>query len=405
MKVTGIIAEYNPFHKGHLYHVTNTKKICASEAVIVIMSGNFAQRGIPTLVDKWTRAQMALLNGVDLVIELPTVYSLSSAEFFAFGAISLLNNLGIVDNICFGSESGDINELNEIAKILIEEPMEYKESLKKYLKEGYTYPSARSAALKEYSLNKTKYCLHFNNVLCQSNNILGIEYIKNLFKLNSKIKSFTIKRCGSSYNSKSLEEEFSSATSIRHSLKTDSSIKKIEKYIPENILNMLLNLKNNNYKFVFQDNMFKYIKYKYLSGIKTIENLPDVSEGLHNRIYKNLLYCNSLDELTKAIKTKRYTYTRISRLLCQYFLNFDIYDTFTLRQMPCPYARILGFNKKGSNLLKEMKKKSSIPIYTKLPKDVSSTLNLDIQSTKCYSLLNKSIDPLSDFKQKPIILK
>ncbi|WP_027623428.1 nucleotidyltransferase [Clostridium lundense] len=404
MNISGIVVEYNPFHKGHLYHLNKTKEVTSCDAVIAVMSGNFVQRGIPSFIDKWTKAKMALLNGVDLVLELPLLYSLSSAEFFGYGAITLLNNIGVVNNICFGSESGDINEIMNISKILYEEPEEFKTSLKLHLNEGLTYPLARSQALKEYLINTDNTCLSFNNFLACSNNILAIEYCKNLLKINSKIIPFTIKREGNNYNSVEFGEEFSSATSIRNYIKRNNNYNSIKKYVPNSVFQIIEELKSSNYPFVFEDKLLQYIKYKYFIGENTLENLPDISEGLHNRIYKALEKSNSFEETIENIKTKRYTYTRISRILCQYFLGFDSLDTYNLRKTPCPYARILGFNKKGSQILKEMKCKSTIPIYTKIPKEINPTLSLDIRGTKCYNLLNNFIDPLADYKNRPIIL-
>jgi predicted nucleotidyltransferase len=404
LNISGIVVEYNPFHKGHLYHINKTKEITNCDAVIAVMSGNFMQRGIPSFIDKWTRAKMALLNGVDLVFELPVLYSLSSAEFFAYGATSLLNSTGVVNNLCFGSESGNIDEIMNISKILYEEPEDFKFLLKSYLNKGITYPLARSKALKEYLANTEKTCLHFNNFLGSSNNILATEYCKNLLKINSKIIPYTIKRQGNDYNSLKFGNKFSSATSIRNYIRHNDDLNLLKEYVPDNVLEIITKLKNSNYSFVFEDKLFEYIKYKYFLDGNTMENIPDISEGLHNRIYNALTKANSFTELVEAVKTKRYTYTRISRILCQYFLGFDSLDTYSLRKAPCPYARILGFNEKGSKILKEMKNNCTIPIYTKIPKEINSTLNLDIRATKCYSLLNSSIDPLSDYKKKPIIL-
>lgn len=404
MNVSGIIVEYNPFHNGHLHHINKTKEITKSDAIIAVMSGNFVQRGIPSIIDKWTRAKMALLNGVDLVLELPTLYSLSSAEFFAFGAITLLDSIGVVNNICFGSESGSVDEILNISKILWEEPNDFKILLKSYLNQGLTYPSARSKALSEYLANTENTCLHFNNFLACSNNILAIEYCKNLFKINSKIIPYTIKREGNDYNSVNFNEDFSSATAIRNYLKDNNDYNFIKKYVPNNVIELIQELKDSNYPFVFEDKLFQYIKYKYFLERNSLENIPDISEGLHNRIYNAIDNSNSFEEILDKVKTKRYTYTRISRILCQYFLGFDSLDTYSLRRQPCPYARILGFNEKGSKILKEMKKQSTIPIYTKIPRDINPTLSLDIRGTKCYSLLNNKINALSDYKNRPIIL-
>lgn len=403
-----MVVEYNPFHKGHLYHINKTKEKTRSSHIIAVMSGNFVQRGTPAIIDKWTRTKTALLNGVDLVIELPLIYSLSSAEFFAFGSVSILNSLGIVNNLCFGSECGDSNLLYHISRILAEEPQEYKDILKQKLQLGLAYPSARSKALIEfidkYSV-ETLSNLSIKEIISSPNNILGIEYCKNLIRLKSSIIPFSIQRHGSDYSSTTFESEFSSASSIRKSMKDTKSISSIKNYIPTNAYNLLSTLFESNYTLPSEDLMLPYIKYKHMLYKETIEYLPDVSEGIHNRIYKYLDGSKSYEHLINCIKTKRYTYSRISRILCQFFIGFENFNTYELRKMPCPYVRVLGFNTKGLELLRAMKRNCSIPIYTKIPKYLNEVFSLDIQGTKTYSLINKSINPNSDYLISPIIIK
>ncbi|MCY6356717.1 nucleotidyltransferase [Clostridium sp. ZS2-4] len=400
MNLTGIITEYNPLHNGHLYHIKESKKQTNCDGLICVMSGNFVQRGTPSLIDKWSRAETALKNGIDLVIELPAIYSLSSAEFFAFGAVSLLNNLGIVNNLCFGSESGDINLIKQIADILIKEPENFKLQLKSYLDKGLSYPVARSKALSSFFENNSS----ITDVLFSSNNILGIEYCKSLIKLNSDIKPYTIQREGSAYNSINIEKKFCSATSIRKHLKEkDNSIDLLIEKVPINSFNVIKNMYNKN-SLTFEDSILSFLKFKIFTYENKLENLPDVSEGLHNKIYKALNQSNTYEELISKIKSKRYTETRINRILCQYFVGFDNYNTKLLRTLSCPYARVLGFNKRGREILKELKSTSLIPIYIKLPKDLSNSLELDILATKAYSLINKSVSPNSDYLISPITL-
>jgi predicted nucleotidyltransferase len=407
MNVSGIIVEYNPLHNGHLYHINKTKELTNCDALICVMSGNFAQRGIPSSIDKWTKTKMALQNGVDLVIEIPAIYSVSSAEFFSFGSVSLLNSLGIVDNICFGSEHGDIDDIYNISNILYKEPIEFKLLLKTYLSKGITYPKARAKALYDYLINSKMDLsnLLLDDFLNSSNNILGIEYCKSLIKLNSSIKPYTLKREGATYSSDVLHSKFSSATAIRKFVKEKGCLTNLEGHVPNSVLAEILNLYSKNYEFTFEDFIFPYIKHKSLTSKNSLINLPDVSEGLDNRIIKalqnNLSYSSALDD----IKSKRYTYTRIARILCQYFIGFDNFDTKELRSMTCPYARVLGFNSNGKSILKSIKSNSSIPLYTKLSKVPNETLELDIQSTRAYSLINSSIAPNSDYLISPIIIK
>jgi predicted nucleotidyltransferase len=405
MKISAIISEYNPIHKGHVHHMKRTNELADSDAIICIMSGNYVQRGIPAIIDKWNRTKAALECGADLILELPVVYSLSSAEFFAQGAVSLLNSLGVIDSISFGSEIGDINFIMKIANVLLREPCELKIKLKLNLDKGYAYPKARSLALIDYFTEVEG--ISNNNLsesLNSSNNILGIEYCKSLLRLKSSITPYTIKREGSTYNDKDLNSIFSSATSIRKYIKDNKSIDELREHMPDKSYELLKGLKNANYPFVFESLMLPYIKYKYFNHKESLINLPDVSEGLHNRIYEGLLNENSYEDLIEKIKSKRYTYTRISRILCQYFVGFDNYPTDELRSQPSPYCRILGFNKEGMKALKHIKKNSSIPVYTKLPRNINSTMKLDIMATQTYSLLNSFISPMDDYLISPIII-
>ena len=397
--ITGIITEYNPYHKGHEYHLKNAKSDTNADGIVCVMSGNFMQRGIPGIIDKWKRAEMAIQNGVDLVLELPVVYALSSAEHFAFGSVSLLNSLGIVDNLYFGSEEGNINTLDDIAKTLVSEPLEYKNLLKNNLKLGLPFHLSRANALNDY-LNSNDVL----NLLSNSNNILGIEYIKALKTLNSLIIPRTLKREGASYNDSNLNSSFSSATSIRNHLKENSLTALID-ILPKSSYDILYDLSSSNYPFIFEEDMFKYIKYKLFTNEKSLFNLPDVSEGLENKILKEIINANSLNELILNSKSKRYTYTRINRILAQSFLNLEDFDLFSLSKTPTPYARVLGFNSTGRNMLKNIKTKGDIDIVTKVPRsNLSDHMKIDILGTKAYSLLNPKVNPMDDYLKGPIII-
>lgn len=405
MNITGLITEYNPMHNGHLYHISKTKEITKCDGLICVMSGNFVQRGAPSIIDKWSKAEIALKNGVDLVIELPLIYSLSSAEFFSYGAVSLLDSLGIVKSICFGSEHGNINSLYKIAEILYKESDGFKNSLKYFLSKGFSFPKARNEALNEIiNSNSELHSIELDTILNNSNNILGIEYCKSLLKLNSSIIPHTIQRIGSSYNESNLISNLPSATSIRNSLKTANSMESIINTVPSDTLNKLQeNIINKS--LVFEDSIFPYIKYKALTTNNKLFNLPDASEGLDNKIYKALHYSSTYNELIRKIKSKRYSYTRISRLLCQYFIgieNITKEELIFLRNSKAPYARVLGFNSLGRTILKEIKKVSSMPIIMKVPKQQCKSLELDLLATKAYSILNSSILPEADFTVSPI---
>jgi predicted nucleotidyltransferase len=406
LNITAIVAEYNPLHLGHKYHITNAIKETNADGLIAVISGNFVQRGMPAIIDKWERTKMALENGIDLVIELPTLYALSSAEFFSFGAISLLDSLGIVNNLSFGSECGNVDYLLKIAEVLVNEPLEYKEILKNFLDQGLSYPVARSKALQCYLLTYSKDFItkDLTHILNSSNNILGIEYCKSLLSLNSSIKPYTLIREGSTYNSLALDSCYSSATSIRKHMKENIAFDALTNHVPSLIFDRLSKLKNNNYNFVYEDSIMPFIKHKHFTSKNTLELLPDASEGLHNKISKGLMDSESFHELISFAKSKRYTYSRISRILCQYFIGFDNYQTKILRKAPCPYARILGLNKTGASMLKLAKKTSTIPLLTKLPRSLNEVLELDIQSTKAYSMINKNVNPQDDYLISPYIL-
>lgn len=400
MNLTGIVTEYNPFHLGHKYHLKNAIKDTKADGIVCVMSGNFMQRGNPAIIDKFNRAKIAVLNGVDLVLELPLVYSLSSAENFAYGGIKLLNSLNCINNIYFGSESGDINKLINIAKILQNESNLYKNLLKVELKKGLPFHTARMNALNSLNAN-----LDANNIIGNSNNILAIEYIKALLKLNSKIKPFTLKREGSDYNDTSLNTEFSSATSIRETLKNNFNLSSIKDSLPIETYNEFKRLYNENYNFVFEEKLFPFIKYKLLTCGESLNLINDISEGLDNKILREILNSNSLNELILKSKSKRYTYTRICRVLSQFFIGFEKYYINTIQNEPINYIRPLAFNKKGAKILKEIKNNSNLTILTKFPKNIEDEmLKLDLLGSKAYSLLNTSVSPMEDYFKSPYIL-
>lgn len=397
--LTGIITEYNPFHKGHEYHLSKAKSDTNADGIVCVMSGNFMQRGIPAIIDKWKRAEIAIKNGVDLVLELPLVYSISSAEHFAFGSVSLLNSLGVIDHLYFGSEEGNVSILKDIAKILVSEPLNYKKLLKDNLNSGLPFHLSRANALKDY-LNSNKLL----DTISNSNNILGIEYIKSLIRLNSAIVPKTVKREGSLYNDVNLSASFASATSIREHLK-EKSLNDLADIIPKASYDILLSLSSSNYPFIFEEDTFKYIKYKLLTNERSLLNLPDVSEGIDNKILKEIVKSNSLNELILNSKSKRYTYTRISRILLQSFLNLENFDLSSLSKSPAPYARVLAFNSTGQRILKNIKTNSSITLITKVPRNNQCDhLKIDILGTKAYSLLNPKISPMDDYLKGPFIM-
>lgn len=406
MNIAGIITEYNPFHLGHKLHLEATKKLSSCDGVICVMSGNFMQRGEPAFIDKWTRAEMALKNGVDLVIELPTIFALSSAEFFAFGSVSLLDSLGVVNSICFGSESGDISILSQISSLLSNESLEFKSLLKEKLKKGESLTTARSKTILELlsNFNSNVNLDELERILNSSNNILGIEYIKALNRLNSTITPLTFKRNGGSYNSKTLDTNISSATSIREFLKNNGNIEDLYNHLPSETYRMLNTLFEENYDFVDKEKIFSFLKYKLTTSSHKLKNIPDAKEGLDNKILKEFIQAKDLDTLIMNVKSKRYTYTRISRILSQFFLGFEEYPLENMRISRPNYARILGLNKKGAEILKKIKKQSDLEIINKVPKHPNTMLSIDIAATNAYSLICKSTKFNDDYKKSPIII-
>lgn len=408
MNISAIICEYNPLHQGHKYQIEKTKEITKCDGLVALMSGNFVQRGEPAIIDKWKRTQMALENGVDLVIELPSLYALSSAEFFSHGAVSILHSMSVVNSLCFGSECGNISPLMNIANILVEEPEAYRKSLKYYIQLGLPFPKARSMALTEYiKASHTDFKdFNYEEILATSNNILGIEYCKSLIKNKSAIVPYTITRLGANYNEDKISETYSSATAIRKHLKENNSLDIINNQLPQSSYDIIMKLIKENYEFCFPSKMFKYIKYKCLTeGPESFLNLKDANEGIHHRIFKFISSAQCLEELMQNIKTKRYTYSRISRLLTQYYIGFERYNIEDLIHKECSYIRVLGLNNRGAEILKSMKKKSNLNIITKINKDIKDPLlELDILSTVAYSIINKDINHNQDFITSPIYL-
>ena len=398
MNLLGLIVEYNPFHNCHKYHLEKSKEITNATHTVAIMSGSFLQRGEPALFDKYTRAEMAVKNGVDLVIELPTLYACQSAEIFSHGAVATLNSLNCVNSLCFGSEEGNIDILQTISEILVKEPSDFKTTLKNFLDEGIVFPVARSKALYEYIKNNHLLELsedELQQVLNSSNNILGIEYIKSLIKLNSSIKPYTITRIASKYNSTDIESNICSATAIRNSLKDNTDLKLIENVVPLHTFNEINHKINTNFNPVFD-----YMFYDLLSStiIRDVDNLTkyfEVNEGIENKIYSNVFTSKNLEELINSTKSKRYTMTKIKRTLNNILLGINRDDVIKVKDLDrVPYIRILAFNNKGREIIKKIKTSSDIEIITKFSKishvddPIFDTLiKYDLKSSNMYNLI------------------
>ena len=377
MIIAGIIAEYNPFHKGHQYHIEQTRKVTGADYVIAVMSPDFVQRGTPALMDKHTRAKMALQGGADLVIELPVNYACSSAEYFTTGGVVLLDSLQAVNFLSFGSECGDIDALMKLGYALYDESDKFQDTLKAELKKGASFPVARKRALSQE-------LPEYADILDSPNNILATEYCMSIINHHSHLKPVTIRRSADNYHDTTLSEEHSSASAIRATLLADEKILSggdmtiddmlddVQDDIPAGAFETL----KGNWAIngpLCEDGFSSQLKYKLLSETaETLTSYLDVSESLANRIIKSLNKFESFSQFAELLKSKDLTRTRINRALLHILLN--IKDV-----QPIEYARILGFRKSAEPLLSAIKKSSSIPLVTKL-----SEVAYDVFATNLY---------------------
>lgn len=412
MKTAAVIAEYNPFHNGHLYQFNTIKNILGADRIIVIMSGNFTQRGLPAIVDKYSRCKMALENGADAVFELPVYFATGSAEYFAQGAISLIDKLGVVDILHFGSEEGDINTLVNCAQILSKEPDTYKNNLNMYLKKGLSFPSAQAKAL-AIELSGIDKNVNIENIissLSMPNNTLGIEYIKALLQRNSTITPITLKREGNQYHELHLsDDQFASANAIRTflselaansnasptTLESDTlNISAIQNQMPQRVYDYFI--KQSRQEFLFSDDFSTVLYYKLLSELQINGNLEqyyDISTQINDIIKKNVSAFTSFSDFCLACKSKNLTYNRIHRCLTHVLLDLKKEQIQEYKANDyTSYARLLGFTENGKEILKAIKSHSSIPIITKLTKaekslDNPSSLKADIYASQLYYMI------------------
>ena len=407
MKIVGLITEYNPFHNGHLYHIQEAKRITGADTVIVVMSGDYVQRGVPAIMPKRLRAEMALKCGAAAVFELPVCYASGSAEYFATGAVALLSSLGVVDCLCFGSECNDLNALDHIADILLDEPAKYRFLLKKHLKSGLSYPAARMQAVTEYTGNAA--CA---SVLSDPNNILGIEYLKAIKKLDSRITPYTIKRAGTHYHDRQLSDEhLSSASAIRSllaysgaALQTDRSggtfdntpfsgiLNELEEQVPSCCLELLKDYHRVSYP-VYQNDFSLILKYKLLNKHPdSLIRYMDVSEELANRICAQLDNYFNYKQFCDLMKTRETTQTRINRALLHIMLGIKKDDiTEYIKGGFHYYARLLGVRKDREKILARIAKESPLTLLTRLSESESlpaagrKMLRNDILASNLYT--------------------
>lgn len=453
MKAVGLVTEYNPFHNGHLYHLNKAMEITGADISVAVMSGDFVQRGEPAVLDKYTRTSMALNSGVNLVVELPVNYAVSSAESFATGALKVLDHIK-ADSIAFGSESGDIEGLSELAHILCDnEDMLYKE-ISKYTANGISYAAARQKTVEKLTDKDTA------EMLTSSNNILAVEYLKAIIKNKYAIKPYTIKRQGDSYNDTDIRSEYASATALRENLKN-----RMGKWIDSDCLagdttgivteddNDINNEKNNNINNIDIINISEYIPVKaglILSSntnyiypdditealftrlldilfasnydknvfIENVMQYPDVSKEIAGRLYKSVMDMItrtvpqgaeskdngvfSFGSLCEHIKTKEVPLSRIKRALVRITLGLD--KKHMEKYANEPYIRVLGFDKKGQEYLSYIRKTVEVPLITKTA-DYKEMLLDDIHAANIYNMIvagKYGVKELGDFVRGPV---
>ncbi len=369
MNIIGIICEYNPFHNGHIYHLKKVKELFPDSLIVLVLNGYFLQRGDASIISKKDKVNIALLEGIDLILELPFVYGTQSADVFANASITFLEKLKC-EYVVFGSECNDIDTLNKICDYTINNSENYNLKVKEYLDKGLNYPTALAKALNiEFDFN--------------SNDLLGISYIKSIKLNNYKIKPITIKRTNNYLDTLSTDNVIS-ATNIRNKLQNNLDI---SKYVPNTTLNFIKNISLNNF--------FKILKYKIITE-KDLSIYLDVDEGIENRLKKVINECNNIDDLINKTKSKRYTYNKIRRMLVHILVGFTKQDNFDLT---FDYIKVLGFNNIGKKYLNKIKKEINIPL---IPLKDSLTYQYELKCASLYELITNEKTLEFETSNKPI---
>lgn len=382
--VTGVIVEYNPMHNGHLYHVEQARLSTGADAVVAVMSGHFLQRGEPAILNKWARAQMALAQGVDLVLEMPVAYSTQSASWFAYGSVAVLDRLGVVDSLCFGSESGDIAALQALSTIIADEPPLLQEYIREELAKGQSYPRAASAALVRYASGDAG----LDAALAASpNNMLGLEYLAALHKLGSSIRPTTITRIAAGYNEERITHpKIASATAIRKAT-LETGLATAEPLLPATSYRILQAEFAAGRGPMRWENFAQTIFSLLLRATPAeLSGYVGVDEGLEHRLLEAARNAQTVQELISLVKTKRFTWTKIQRALTAILLGLTRDQQAALQMADGPdYIRVLGFTERGRRLLRQATEAARVPILTNLPKEKSPMLELDIRASRLYA--------------------
>lgn len=383
MQITGIVAEYNPFHNGHQYHIAETRALLEPDGIVAVMSGNFTQRGEAAVFDKWTRAEMALTSGADLVLELPAAFATRSAGYFASGAVQILAATGVVSHLSCGVESRNTSELASLADYLADEPAEYQAALQQHLQAGLSFPAARHKALAQLQIAGA-------GQLEQPNNILALHYLQTIRQYHLDITPLLVSRLGN-YNADTIPDDngsFASATAIRRLLHQQND--QWKQHVPDAVLQIIHRQLQQGYRPMHNDN-FAQIIFTLLrrSTPEELADIIEITEGLENRIHTAAHQVDTLDDLCAAIKSKRYTYTRVQRTLIHLLLNM----TQDMDWHEPQYIRVLGFNSTGQKILKAMKKSAQLPVIIRparqrglLNSQAQQMLALDIRATNIYTM-------------------
>jgi len=398
MYITGIVAEYNPFHNGHLYQLNQSKKLTGSDFVIAVMSGDFTQRGTPSIANKFIRTQMALSSGIDMVLELPVPYATASAERFCEAAVSIFNKTGIVNALSFGSELGDISVLRDIATILSDESPLLSQLIKENLSKGHSFPRAREKAV-IHLFSTLHPNIHLQEqvkvALGNPNNILGIEYLKALIKYNSKILPITIKRKSSHYHDTQIHSSIASATAIRTQLK-DCTHESIKHCMPPESYHLLM---QHAHYTPSLDDLNDFLHYKLIFSNKPdLYSLWDIPKDLILSISKCFMEKRHLSDILNEVTSKTYTRATVQRALLRIILNILQDDMDRLQDLAwIPYIRVLGCKKEATILLSEMTKHAEVPILTNLGSSYASLtpearllLDYEVKAGNIYDYISKS---------------
>ncbi|MGG3005780.1 nucleotidyltransferase [Geobacillus stearothermophilus] len=359
MKAVGVIVEYNPFHNGHRYHLQETREKTGADCLVAVMSGNFLQRGEPAIVSKWARAKMALAAGVDLVIELPYAFAVQAAERFADGAVRLLDALGC-EELCFGSESGDIAAFLAAAKTLFAQKEEFDALVRAELQRGQSFPKANAKAwdqLRSVPLD-----------LAQPNNVLGLAYVKAIWRHKLSIMPRTIPRLAAGYHDESFSHpSIASATSVRKTLRQTGQLASIAPYVPPTTLEQLRQYRQTYGRWHDWEAYFPLLKYRLLTATKEeLRRTAGIEEGVEHRLKEKITVAETFASFIAAVKTKRYTWTRLQRMCAHVLTNFTKEEQ--MKTSDPTYIRLLGMSETGRRYLQRVKKELALPLITKAAK-------------------------------------